>query len=164
MVVAVILLGAMCAVLLGLLFSRRGGGSEGNTALMLKQDITTLGENISALKEGMQEQIAQRLDKNHEMMRQSIQKQFSASSKLIGDVTERLTRLDETNKRVVNVADELKSLQNILQNPKQRGVQEEYYLGQVLANVMDPSRFKLQYKFKNGDIVDAVIILDQGKV
>jgi len=132
--------------------------------MLLKQDLTILSESVNKLKDGLQEQIGERLDKNHEMMRESIQKQFSASSKLIGDVTERLTRLDETNKRVVNVADELKTLQNVLQNPKQRGVLGEYYLNQVLENVMPPGRFKLQHKFKNGDMVDAVIILDKGKL
>jgi DNA recombination protein RmuC len=79
-------------------------------------------------------------------------------------VTERLTKLDETNKRVVNVADELRVLQNVLQNPKQRGVLGEYYLSQVLENVLPPERFKLQYKFKDGEIVDAVIMLEKGKI
>lgn len=97
-------------------------------------------------------------------MRESIMKQFTASTKLITDVTERLTKLDETNKRVVSVADELKVLQNVLQNPKQRGVLGEYYLAQVLENVLPPDRFKLQYKFKNGEIADAVIMLDKGKL
>jgi DNA recombination protein RmuC len=98
------------------------------------------------------------------MMRESITKQFSASSKLISDVTERLTKLDDTNKRVVDVASELKTLQNVLQNPKQRGVLGEYYLSQVLENVMPPDRFKLQHKFKDGEIVDAVIMLEKGKM
>jgi len=103
------------------------------------------------------------MDKNQEIMRDSIQKQLSTSSKLIAEVTEKLTKLDETNKRVVNVADELKTLQNVLQNPKQRGVLGEYYLSQVLKNVLPPNRYKMQYKFKNGDTVDAIIMLDKGK-
>jgi DNA recombination protein RmuC len=65
---------------------------------------------------------------------------------------------------VVGVADELKTLQNVLQNPKQRGVLGEYYLSQVLENVLPPERYKLQYKFKDGEIVDAVVILDKGRM
>jgi DNA recombination protein RmuC len=91
-------------------------------------------------------------------------KQFGESAKIIADVTHRLTKLDETNRRVVDVADELKTLQNVLQNPKQRGVLGEYHLQTVLENVMPPDRFELQYKFNDGEIVDAIITLDKGKI
>jgi DNA recombination protein RmuC len=134
------------------------------TAALLKQDLIALNEGMSSLKDGLKTHLTDRLDKNQEMMRESIIKQFSESSKLITDVTERLTKLDETNKRVVDVADELKLLQNVLQNPKQRGVLGEYYLQTVLMNVLPPERFQLQYKFKDGEVVDAVIFLDKKKI
>jgi DNA recombination protein RmuC len=94
----------------------------------------------------------------------SVQKQLSESSKLVSDVTQRLAKLDETNRRVVDVATELKTLQNVLSNPKQRGVFGEFYLESVLDNVLPPSQFKMQYAFKDGEIVDAAIFLDKGKV
>lgn len=131
---------------------------------LIKQDMTALSESIGALKDGLQNHLTDRLDKNQALMRESIMKQFSESSKLITDVTTRLTKLDETNKRVVDVADELKLLQNVLQNPKQRGVLGEYYLQTVLQNVLPPERFSLQYKFKDGEVVDAVIYLEKGKI
>ncbi len=131
---------------------------------MLKQDIVSLTEGISQLKDGLQSQLTDRLDKNQTMMRESIMKQFSQSTKLITEVTERLTKLDETNRRVVDVADELKLLQNVLQNPKQRGVLGEFYLQSVLENVLPPDRFALQHKFKDGEVVDAVIYLDKQKM
>ena len=62
---------------------------------------------------------------------------------------------------MVDVADELKTLQNVLQNPKQRGVLGEYLLQTVLENVLPPERFQLQYRFKDGETVDAVIVLDK---
>ena len=82
-----------------------------------------------------------------------------SSFKLIRDVTERLTKLDETNKQVVGFADQLQSLQNILKNPKQRGVLGEYYLETLLRNAFNPKQYQMQYKFKNGDIVDAALFL-----
>jgi DNA recombination protein RmuC len=171
MLIAVIILGVMCVVLAAILVRRPASHApaDTNSALLLKQDLTQISQDITKLKEGLQTQITDRLDKNQDMMRESIQKQFMASSKLITDVTERLTKLDETNKRVINVADELKTLQNVLQNPKQRGVLGEYYLAQVLENVLPPDRFKLQYKLGKDDqdrdlICDAVIILDKGKL
>lgn len=134
------------------------------TAALLKQDILALNDGMTALKDGLQSHLSDRLDKNHQMMSDSIMRQFTASSQLIADVTERLTKLDETNRRVVDVADELKLLQNVLQNPKQRGVLGEYYLQTVLSNVLPPERFQLQYKFRDGEVVDAVIFLDKNKI
>ncbi|KKS38559.1 MAG: hypothetical protein UV01_C0003G0106 [Parcubacteria group bacterium GW2011_GWA2_42_14] len=94
----------------------------------------------------------------------AMQNQFSQSAQIIRDVTERLTKLDETNRQVVNFADQLQNLQDILQNPKQRGILGEYYLETVLKNVLPPGRFQMQYKFKDGVIVDAVIFLDKEKI
>jgi DNA recombination protein RmuC len=93
-----------------------------------------------------------------------IQEQFGQSAGIIRDVTEKLVKLDETNKQVVNFADQLRNLQDILQNPKQRGVLGEYYLETVLKNVLPPARFQMQYKFSDGEIVDAVIFLDKNKI
>lgn len=142
----------------------RGKSQPSDATGLIKQDITTLSESVDKLKESLGTQINDRLDRNSEMMQKSMMAQFKESTKIVADVTHRLTKLDETNKQVVNVADELKTLQNVLQNPKQRGVLGEYYLSQVLENVMPPDRFSLQYKFKNGEIVDAVIYLDKGKI
>ncbi len=91
----------------------------------------------------------------------TIQTQFSQSAEIISNVTEKLTRLDETNKQVMNFADQLKSLQDILKNPKQRGVLGEYYLETVLKNVLPPGSYHMQYSFRDGTIVDAVVSIDK---
>ena len=141
-------------VLAALLVLRKPAAPDTQSSLMLKQDLTKLSEDITKLKDGLQTQLTERLDKNQEMMRDSLQKQFGASHKIIAEVTERLTKLDETNKRVVDVADELKTLQNVLQNPKQRGGLGEYYLETVLSNVLPPNIYEMQFKFKDGEIVE----------
>lgn len=164
MVYGVIALAIVCVVLVVLLIRQQKTTPDTQSALLLKQDLTKLSNDIESLKGNLQTQITDRMDKNQEMMRQSITKQFSESAKIIADVNTRLTKLDDTNKRVVDVAGELKTLQNVLQNPKQRGVLGEYYLGQVLENVLPPERFQLQYKFKDGEIVDAVIMLEKGMI
>ncbi|MEK7083914.1 MAG: DNA recombination protein RmuC, partial [Patescibacteria group bacterium] len=92
-------------------------------------------------------------------MHQTIQSQFGQSTKIITEVTERLTKLDETNKQVLGFADQMQSLENILKNPKQRGILGEYYLETVLNNVMSPGNYQMQYKFNDGTIVDAVIFI-----
>ena len=164
MEIAIASLVVLNIVFVVLLFRSKNQSADDSSAGLIKQDITALSDSVTKLKDSLGTQINDRLDRNNEMMQKSIMAQFKESTKLVQDVTHRLTKLDETNKRVVDVADELKTLQNVLQNPKQRGVLGEYYLSQVLENVLPPDRFKLQYKFNNGEIVDAVIFLDKGKI
>ncbi len=87
------------------------------------------------------------------------QEQFGQSVKIIRDVTERLTKLDETNKQVMGVAEQLQGLEDVLKNPKHRGVLGEYYLENVLKNVLPPKNYQMQYQFKNGEVVDAVVFV-----
>lgn len=126
----------------------------------IKDDVTELNRSINKLSES----VSEKLERNNFAVQSSITKQLSESSKLVNDVSARLTKLDETNKRVVGVADELKTLQNVLSNPKQRGVFGEFYLESVLENVLPVGQYKMQYKFKDGEIVDAVVFLDKGKI
>ena len=129
---------------------------DSQSQLMLKADIQAMSAQVEKLQEKLSGQLDTKLDKNQE----SMSRQLASSAKLVAEVTERLTRLDETNKRVVDVADELKQLQNVLQNPKQRGVLGEFYLEQILQNLLPPGSYELQYKLADGFIVDAVIMLD----
>ncbi len=147
-VVAVAVIGA--AIYIGSVV-RRGSQppSEDKSLLLLQEQLGKLTERLDV-----------RMDKTSEQMRQVMHQQFAESSKLITEVTQSLVKLQKGNEQVVSVADRLQTLQNVLQNPKQRGVLGEYYLQQVLENTLSPGQFSLQYKFKNGDAVDAIIHLD----
>ena len=127
---------------------------------LVKGDVTELSRTIAQLSQTM----GDKLERSSLGVQQSVQKQLTESAKLVADVTQRLAKLDETNRRVVDVADELKTLQNVLSNPKQRGVFGEFYLSSVLENVLPPGQFQTQYKFSDGEIVDAVIFLDKGQI
>ena len=164
LIVTIILLVVGFAVMFFVLNKKLSGSSSDHASQMLKTDIDNLNRGVGELKESLQENISQKLQQNQLQTNESIQRQFAQSAKIIADVTSRLTKLDETNKRVVDVADELKTLQNVLQNPKQRGVVGEYYLQSVLENVMPPGKFQMQYKFEDGETVDAVIFLQDGKI
>src|SRR3989338_5814200 len=101
--------------------------------------------------------VDQKMSETNKMMNESVRAQFGESAKLIREVTQGLTKLDETNKQVVSFADQLQSLQDILKNPKQRGVLGEYYLETLLKNVLPPGSYQMQYPFSDGTIVDAVV-------
>lgn len=90
---------------------------------------------------------------------QIMQRQFGESARIIKEITQELTKVGEGQKQVVDIAKQLENLQDILKNPKQRGVLGEYYLEAVLKNVMAPGQYQMQYEFKDGTIVDAVIFV-----
>ena len=131
-----------------------------STVDLLKTDVVELGRTVNQLSNS----VSEKLERSSVHMQTSVQKQLSESSRLVADVTQRLAKLDDTNRRVVDVATELKTLQNVLANPKQRGVFGEFYLESVLDNVLPPSQYQMQYGFKDGVIVDAAVFLDKGKV
>ncbi len=119
----------------------------------------------------MNEAVNRKIDYNNLRVQDSITRQLTESGRqmrdskrAIAEISARLATINETNKHVESVADELKTLQSVLQNPKQRGVFGEYYLDTVLGNVLPVGSYSLQYKFKDGEIVDAVVFLDKGKI
>ncbi len=128
--------------------------------LLLRKKPEKQSDALVMLQQQMNH-ITQVLDSKLSESTKVIQAQFGQSTKIIQDVTEKLTRLDETNKQVVSFADQLRNLQDILKNPKQRGVLGEYYLETVLKNVLPPGSYQMQYPFKDGTIVDAVVFVDK---
>lgn len=109
----------------------------------------------------LQRTVDQKLGESEKSMREGLMHQSTQSARIIGDITERLTRLDETNKQVIGFADGLRKLEDILKNPKQRGILGEYYLETLLKNVLPPSSYQMQYGFPDGTIVDAAVFVKE---
>ena len=102
-----------------LIFGRKNQNSDKNDVglqLVLAQ-INELSRTVDA-----------KIGDSHKQMNESLKFHSTQSNEIIRDVTEKLTRLDETNKQVISFADQLQSLENILKNPKQRGILGEYFL------------------------------------
>ena len=129
----IIFLILIVGLLFFLLFRKKADKPEKESLVMLQQQLNQLGQNMD--------------------------NRLNQSIGVIRDVTERLTKLDDTNKQVISFAEQLQSLENILTNPKQRGILGEYYLETVLKNVLPPKSYQMQYEFDDGDIVDAVIFI-----
>lgn len=131
---------------------------------MLLQTIAELRRDLENSQGNNRKELQSRLDALTLMLKQQqsdstskIQKQFDQSAAIIRDVTKNLTGLLETNKQVLGFTENMKSLESILKNPKQRGVLGEYFLETLLSNVFAPKQYQMQYKFENGETVDAVI-------
>ncbi|PIR69812.1 MAG: DNA recombination protein RmuC [Candidatus Niyogibacteria bacterium CG10_big_fil_rev_8_21_14_0_10_46_36] len=138
-------------LVLGILIGAIAGGIIIFLVTRRSQSFLMLQHQLQAIDKRLDE----KLGESGKMM----QAQFGESAKIIRDVTERLTKLDETNKQVINFTDQLRKLQDILQNPKQRGILGEYYLETVLKNTLPVGSYKIQYGFRDGNIVDAAIFI-----
>jgi DNA recombination protein RmuC len=160
MIIAVIVLGVLCLALLGFVvwqLRKPAAAPSSDSTMLLKADMTQLAQSMNQLRDGLQSQLTEQLGRSN---KQAVQ-QFQESAKIIREVTQKLTELDKTNQQVGDVAAELKVLQNVLTNPKQRGGIGEIYLESVLENVLPPGIFQMQYSFKDGQTVDAAIFLDK---
>jgi len=142
--IVIIILGFTIVILL---LQRMHKSRKGDQAFLMLQN--QLGE------------VKKTLGDNLNNTQQALQRQFSQSTQIIQEVTEKLTKLDETNRQVVGFAEQLRSLENVLTNPKQRGILGEYFLETLLKNVLPPSAYQMQYRFKDGETVDAVIFVKE---
>ncbi|PIS41928.1 MAG: DNA recombination protein RmuC, partial [Candidatus Kerfeldbacteria bacterium CG08_land_8_20_14_0_20_42_7] len=157
MEIVIIVIGCALVLGIGVLLFRQRGPSDTNR---MSENLVRLEERLQQLNERNSD-LTKTLDTKLSESTKMMQSQFGESAKIVRDVTERLTKLDETNRQVVDFADQLQNLQDILKNPKQRGVLGEYYLEETLKNVLPPNSYKMQYKFKDGEIVDAVVFVKE---
>src|SRR3989338_2087647 len=137
---------------------------DGEKIGALMERLSTLVEQNKELRQTLDAKLSETHRANQEQFGQAtrlIHGISGQSAKLISAVTEKLTRLDETNKQVINFSSQLQNLQDILKNPKQRGILGEYYLETVLKNVLPPGSYQMQYPFSDKIIVDAVVFVDK---
>lgn len=161
-----ILLGIL--VLIGLavawlVFNLKNKGGEEKTAAIMER-LLVLSEENKELKLIVDRKMTETHRITQDQINQTIQTVqgiSGQSAKLISDVTEKLTKLDETNKQVINFSAQLQNLQDILKNPKRRGILGEYFLEETLKNVLPPNSYKMQYEFSDGVIVDAVVFVKE---
>lgn len=123
---------------------------DGGGMVLLQQQLQNLERTLDA-----------RVSESSRAMQENAHRQFSESNKLIKEITTELTSVKEIGRQTQTYAEQLQSLQDLLKNPKQRGILGEYYLETVLRNVMSPEDYRIQYPFKNGEIVDAVIVINK---
>ncbi|MHB1163057.1 MAG: DNA recombination protein RmuC [Minisyncoccota bacterium] len=121
---------------------------EGNGMVLLQQQMQELGRTLDA-----------RVSESSRAMQENSHRQFTESARLIKEITQEVTSVKEIGRQTQGFAEQLQNLQDILKNPKQRGILGEYYLETVLKNVLPPGMYQMQYPFKNGEIVDAAVFV-----
>lgn len=157
------------AAIIFLLLRKKENNGNGDKLTSMMERLSMLGEQNKELRQAMDSKLAETHKATQEQYRntqeqigqtiKTVQGITGQSAKLISNVSEKLAKLDETNKQVVNFSSQLQNLQDILKNPKQRGVLGEYFLEETLKNVLPPNSYQMQYAFKDGSIVDAVVFV-----
>jgi len=131
----------------------------------LSQQLNDVRREIQDTTNRQRQEIQQRLDVMHDQISKNWNESSKAFQFTLRDVTERLTKLDETNKQVLNFSGQLQSLENILKNPKHRGILGEYWLETLLGQVLQPAQYQMQFELgvdentKSKLIADAVIFV-----
>ncbi len=89
---------------------------------------------------------------------------LTSTQETIGKIGEQLGGLGEAAKRIMEVGQDVSSLKDVLSPPKLRGAFGELLLEQLLKQVLPAPQYEMQYRFKNGSIVDAIIRTPDGLV
>lgn len=131
------------------LLKRREVPTENGAMVLLQQQLQNLEKTLDA-----------RVSESSKQMQENAHRQFTESSRLIKEITQEVTSVKEIGRQTQSFAEQLQSLQDLLKNPKQRGILGEYYLETVLKNVLPPGMYQIQYPFKNGEIVDAAVFVN----
>ena len=147
--------------------------NENNTALtgVMTENNQNLAKNINEFKDGLtkninenfeklSQKIENRLDVMNMKVEERLSKGFEETTKTFGNVLERLSKIDEAQKKIEALSSNVVSLQDILTDKKSRGIFGEIQLYQILSSVFGEKNDKLyqkQYKLSNGTIVDSII-------
>jgi len=130
----------------------------------LSQNMQTNLNNVTKLVVDqlgdVTKQVNTRLKENSaslERQHRSVGERLDTAAKVVNTVNSRLSKIEEGNKRIYDVGKDISSLQELLKSPKLRGGLGELFLQDLLAQIFPRENYTMQYGFKNGDVVDAVI-------
>jgi len=96
------------------------------------------------------------------MLQQQMAELTREVNKSLIDVAREQTKTNEATRQFITIADKLGDLEKTLKHQKQRGNWGEASLELILSNTLAPGQYKMQYEFKNKEVVDAVIITKEG--
>jgi len=181
--IALILLLSLALVLVGWFFLSRFEGllrdkKEDQALLLMQQQIAQLRVQLSQALDShtqlVQQQLGQvlgnvneRLKENGEILertQQNLGERLDNAARVVGSVQRSLGGLEEANRKIYDVGKDIASLQEILRAPKLRGGLGEFFLEDLLAQILPPQHFVIQHAFKSGERVDAVIKLGSSLV
>lgn len=115
----------------------------------LNKDFTSLNEQLEKRLIAINEKVNERLDQN-----------FDKTNKTFMNVIERLSKIDEAQKKIETLSTDIVSLQSILTDKKARGIFGEVNLNHILTSVFGAKNdniYRLQYTLSTGVIADSIV-------
>lgn len=112
--------------------------------------------------ERLRNTVESKLERSSSDLHQVLHRQNTEATRLITEITRELTEVKEGNKQVFSMTEQLQNLEKVLTHQKQRGNLGEASLELILSNMLAPGQYEMQYYFKNGEVVDAVIHTKEG--
>ncbi len=146
-----IIIGVVIILLLLVLIFRRATPNDDQSFLILQDQLERLRGTVE-----------NKLERSASELHQVLHRQGTEAQRLITDITRELTEVKEGNKQVFSMTEQLQNLEKVLTHQKQRGNLGEASLELILSNMLSPGQYEMQYYFKNGEIVDAVIHTKEG--
>src|SRR5437764_6482084 len=126
--------------------------------------VRALRESLTTLKTETSTQLAERnaeVDRRLEAMTSTLDRRLESTGKTAGEIHRQLGELGRANEEILARANDLKRLEQALRPPKARGGLGELLLENLLRDRLPPDAFELQYGFRGGERVDAVIRVDR---
>ena len=87
----------------------------------------------------------------------SINERLDNAARVIGLVSKELGQMSEIGRH-------MKEVQEFLKSPKLRGGMGEYILRDLLEQMLPKENYKLQHRFRSGQIVDAIVKIERGAI
>ena len=130
-----------------------------NHTKTLEAQLRDFRETLDTRLHQGSEMVNKQMQSQAEVLHKQMRAQFDSSKRLVEEITKELTEVKATGREMLSFTDQLQALERTLKNPQRRGVVGEYVLEQVIANVLPPDTYAMQYSFKNGARADAVVFL-----
>ena len=120
--------------------------------------IALLQQQLEALKTA-QDRTSENLQKSLQAGQDTLSRNLQSSQKTLGELHSQIGELQGTNRQMMQIGTEVRRLQDILSSPKLRGQMGEWSLENLLSQILPKDSYKLQYAFKDGKTVDALVQL-----
>ena len=171
-----IIIAIMAGISIGLIFAffllkQQSDKSTTTDTILMQQQIEAMGQQLCANLHETQRTVREELhlvrsqiDNNLTDTHHLVGQRIDNTTRVMSEVQQSLGKLSGATEHFIEIGKDISSLQDLLRPPKLRGSLGELLLAELLGQVLPCSQYSLQYSFRNGETVDAVIHLNAGLV
>jgi DNA recombination protein RmuC len=162
-----ILIIAVIAAVFAIFIKFKPGEKSDNSTLLMQQQLESLRSQIADSLKYSADTLNSRLEGISGQLQSSnkaVGERLDNAARVVSEVQRELGSLSQASARIFEVGKDISSLQEILRAPKLRGTLGEFFLGDLLSQILPGANYELQHKFRSGETVDAVVKIGGGLV